>query len=210
MKTVLLPVKDFYQAKQRLTSALQPQQRADLARAMVSDVMNAISRSRIPQRVVVYTASKEVASLARPFAFDVVQEVTVSGHSDAVNRTVDQLSAEATQILSIAGDLPTVTPEEIDNIFSAGGESGVTLVPSRDGTGTNAALFILPARIRMQYGENSLARHLATAKASGYLANVVRIPGMEFDIDTPEDLKAYIARGPNPSATWSILSMFQL
>jgi 2-phospho-L-lactate guanylyltransferase len=206
MKTVLLPVKDFGQAKQRLASALSQPQRAGLARAMLSDVLRALAESRRPERIVVYTACDEVREIVRPFTFDVVSEAAVSGHSDAVNFMVEQLSTSASRILSLASDLPTITAQEIDGFFDST-DSEVTFVSSRDGTGTNAAMFVLPARIPMQYGDNSLQRHLAIARARNVQANVAAIPGMQFDIDNADDLSAYLDRGPAPSTfTWRYVS----
>jgi 2-phospho-L-lactate guanylyltransferase len=188
MKTVLLPVKDFRHAKQRLAPLLNPAQRAGLARAMLSDVLGAIARARRPERVVVFTASEEVAALVRPYEFDIVEEVTVRGHSAAVNQMVDELSVRSTHILSVAGDLPIISASDIDSVFDEA-TTDVSLFASRDGTGTNAALFALPARIRMEYGEGSLRRHLSNALEAGLRCRILRVPGIEFDIDTPDDLR---------------------
>src|ERR1700686_733111 len=114
MKTVLLPVKDFSRAKQRLAPALDAATRAELARAMLSDVLNALGQASAPQRVVVFTASEEVIQMTRPFGFEVALETSVDGHSAAVNHMVEELSARATRILSIAADLPRLAPSEID------------------------------------------------------------------------------------------------
>src|SRR5437660_12426082 len=119
MRTVLLPVKDFAQAKQRLAPMLQPRQRAGLARAMLSDVLSALDGASRPERVIVYTASEEVAELVRPYDFDIIEEVAVCGHSAAVNKMVKELSSGASQILSIAGDLPLLTSTDVDFIFSS-------------------------------------------------------------------------------------------
>src|SRR4051812_746454 len=105
MKTVLLPVKDFRQAKQRLAGALDERQRAGLARAMLTDVLTAVSKARCPERVVVFTASDEVVEVVRPFGFETVMESDVRGHSAAVNQMVTQLAPQASHILSLAGDL---------------------------------------------------------------------------------------------------------
>jgi len=118
MKTVLLPVKDFANAKQRLAPALDPETRAGLARAMLTDVLSVIARARAPQRVVVFTASDEVTQMARPFGFDVVLENLVDGHSAAVNQMLEELSGTYTRILSIAGDLPRLV--SVGNRFRAG------------------------------------------------------------------------------------------
>ncbi len=204
MKTVLLPVKDFAIAKQRLATALHPARRAGLARAMLSDVLRSIANARKPDRVVVYTGSEAVAELVRPYSFDIVEELLVAGHSAAVNRMVDDLADHASEILSIAADLPTLTGADVDRVFESA-SAAINLIGSRDGTGTNAALFVMPARIRMQYGDGSLNRHLETAKVAGLKADVLRIPGIEFDLDTPDDLRAYLRRGPDASQTWQFL-----
>jgi 2-phospho-L-lactate guanylyltransferase len=205
MRTLLLPVKDFRDAKQRLSARLAPSQRAALARAMLSDVLSAISRARLPERVVVFTASDQVADIARPYDFDIIEEVSVQGHSAAVNQMVQELSAKASQLLSIAADLPLLEPNEVDCMFESS-QADVNLVPSLDGTGTNAVLFMLPARIEMQYGADSLKRHLSGARAAGLKADVLRIPGIEFDVDTPEDLALFRQRGSSRSHAWRYIS----
>ena len=103
MKTVLLPVKDFKDAKQRLVPALDALTRAGLARAMLLDVLNVLRRARTPQRVVVFTASLEVIQMAKVFGFEVVLEPSVDGHSAAVNRMVAELSANSSRIQQPSG-----------------------------------------------------------------------------------------------------------
>jgi 2-phospho-L-lactate guanylyltransferase len=205
MRTLLLPVKDFRDAKHRLAARLTPSQRAGFARAMLSDVLSAISRARMPERVVVFTASDQVADIARPYNFDIIEEVSVRGHSAAVNQMVQQLSSNASQILSIAADLPLLEPNDVDGMFELS-KADINLVASLDGTGTNAVLFMLPARIEMQYGADSLKRHLSGARAAGLEARVLSIPGIEFDVDTPEDLALFRQRGSERSDAWRYIS----
>src|SRR5262249_37149114 len=131
MKTVLLPVKTFAEAKQRLTPALDAPTRAGLARAMCTDVLNALARTRVPERVIVFTAADEVVEIVRPFGFDVILEKSVDGHSAAVNGMVADLLSSSARILSIAIDLPRLVPSEIDFALDAASEP-VTLIPSRD------------------------------------------------------------------------------
>jgi len=204
MRTVLLPVKDFVHAKQRLASELEPTVRAGLARAMLSDVLSAVMAASRPERVVVFTASSHARKIATFFGAEVVVETEILGHSAAVNRMVRELSVNSSQILSISSDLPVLTAYEVDLLLDSH-TADVSLVSSRDGKGTNAAVFSVPARIRMQYGEDSLARHLSSAAAAGLSVTVLRVPGIEFDVDTPADLKDYIARGPYGSSTWKFV-----
>jgi 2-phospho-L-lactate guanylyltransferase len=204
MKTVLLPVKDFKDAKQRLSPALSLRQRSGLARAMLSDVLRVLSAARRPERVVVFTASAEAAQMARQYNFDILEETQVKGHSAAVNQVLNELSASASHILALAADLPILRPEDVDRVFESA-TSAVTLVSSRDGTGTNAVLFVSPARIRMEYGEGSLQRHLASAASARLEASVLHVPGIEFDLDTPEDLRLFLSQHAPESAAWRYL-----
>jgi len=204
MKTVLLPVKCFRNAKQRLSHALDDTRRTGLARAMLQDVLTMISRARTPERVVVFTADEEVIQMTKPFGFDVVMEKSVDGHSAAVNQMVDELAGTCSEILSIAADLPRLQPSEIDFALSAASEP-ITLIPSRDWTGTNGVVFITPARIAMEYGEGSFRRHLSKAAAAGLRSDVMDLPGVAFDIDTPADLKAFMEDPRKDSETWRYL-----
>ena len=208
MNTVLLPVKDFRESKQRLVPALDANARAQLAQAMLRDVLSVLARARAPQRVVVFTAADEVMQMARPFGFNIAFEKSVDGHSAAVNQMVEELSATSSRILSIAADLPRLVPSEIDFAFNAASEP-ITFIPSRDWTGTNGVLFIPPARIAMEYGQGSFRRHLSKATAAGIRSDVMDLPGIAFDIDTPEDLQAFLADPRKDSETWRYLQQVQ-
>jgi 2-phospho-L-lactate guanylyltransferase len=204
MKTVLLPVKDFANAKQRLAPQVDAETRAGLARAMLSDVLNVLALARAPQRVVVFTACDEAIRMTRSCGFDVILEKSVDGHSAAVNHMLEQLSGTSSRLLSIAGDLPKLAPSEIDFALDAASEP-VTLIPSRDWTGTNGVVFIPPARIAMEYGEGSFRRHLSKASAAGLRSDVMNLPGVAFDIDTPDDLQAFLEAPRKDSETWRYL-----
>ncbi len=204
MKTVLLPVKPFTNANQRLVPALDWTARACLDRPMCSNLLNVLARTHVPERVVVFTAADEVVDMARPFGFDVVVEKSVDGHSAAVNLMVTELLSSSARILSIATDLPRLAPSEIDFALAAASEP-VTLIPSRDWTGTNGVVFISPARIAMEYGEGSFRRHLSKAAAAGHRADVMSLPGIAFDIDTPEDLDLFMEDPRKDSETWRYL-----
>src|SRR5206468_9143820 len=132
---------------------------------------------------------------------DVVLEKSVDGHSAAVNRMVSQLLPSSSRILSIASDLPRLVPSEIDFVLEAATEP-ITLIPSRDWTGTNGVLFISPARIMMEYGEGSFRRHLSKAGGAGHPADVMDLPGFAFDIDTPEELGLFLTVRWQGSRTW--------
>ncbi len=201
MKTVLLPVKEFSNAKQRLAGILSPDQRAGLARAMFVDVLGAVTTSLSVERAIVITASDEVARIASGHGLEVVIEVQATGHSAAVNQMAGQLVGTASAFLAIASDLPTLRGEDIDQVLDSDCD-GIALMASRDGTGTNGVLMRPGATIQMDYGTDSLRRHILLAEASGSAAVVMEIPEFGFDVDTPDDLAHLIEVAPRRGETW--------
>src|SRR5215467_501023 len=205
MKTVLLPVKEFNNAKQRLAPAMDASGRAGLARAMLTDVLAALKRSRTSERIVVFTSADEVIQMVEPFGFEIMFETSVGGHSAAVNLLLDEFCCSSSSILAIAGDLPNLASSEVDFVLNAASDP-VTLIPSRDWTGTNGVVFIPPAKIAMEYGEGSFRRHLSKAAAAGHACDVMDLPGIAFDIDTPLDLQSFMDDPRKDSETWRYLN----
>jgi 2-phospho-L-lactate/phosphoenolpyruvate guanylyltransferase len=204
MKTVLLPVKDFRDAKQRLASVLSPQQRANLAHAMLADVLDALSAAGEPSRIVVYTASESVVRAVRPFGFEVMREIQVNGHSAAVNSILPKLTRDAERVLVIASDLPFLTASDIDCTLTVDCPT-VAILPSRDRTGTNGFVLTPPSAITADYGEGSFSRHMKAANNAGLNPVILHIAGVAFDIDTPEDLHLFSQDPRLESETWQFL-----
>ena len=80
----------------------------------------------------------------------------------------------------------------------------VILVPSSDGTGTNAILRSPPALFPSHFGPNSFVRHLAEAEVCGVRAQVFRNARLELDIDEWDDLQklAPLVRPDSETARW--------
>jgi len=57
----------------------------------------------------------------------------------------------------------------------------------------------------MEYGEGSFRRHLSKVSAAGLRSDVMSLPGIAFDIDTAEDLQAFVEDPLTDSATWRYL-----
>ena len=93
-------------------------------------------------------------------------------------------------------DVPLVTTAEIESLAAAA-RPGVIIVPSADGTGTNALVRTPPDAIESRFGKDSFRAHLEQARARGIAAEVMRPPGIVFDIDTPEDVAELLARAPD-------------
>jgi 2-phospho-L-lactate guanylyltransferase len=108
-------------------------------------------------------------------------------------------------MLTIPGDIPLVTADEIDRlVFAHGPAPSFTIVPSHDDGGSNAILLSPPDAVPLRFGIDSYFPHLRAAEARGIRPTVLRLPRIALDIDNPEDLAAF-ALQPSTTRTRALL-----
>jgi 2-phospho-L-lactate guanylyltransferase len=193
---VIVPVKELRHAKQRLACVLTAEERRELVLAMLSDVLDTLSEVESIGSALVVTPDPEVAALVRARNGVVLAERVAVGLTAAVRRGLaDQRVRAAGQALILPGDVPLASAPEIARIAATGSRRGqrVTLVPSREGDGTNALLLAPPDVIEPGFEGSSFVRHLAAAMARGVDAEVLQLPGVATDIDEPYDLNCLLS-----------------
>jgi 2-phospho-L-lactate guanylyltransferase len=204
MKVAILPVKDRANAKQRLAGLLTAAQRQTLARVMFEEMLGKITAARGIDRVVVATSDLSAAEYARCAGVTVFDEQDQRGHSHSADRAARRAMEEgARSVLLLPIDVPLATTAEIEWLAQTA-RPGVIIVPSADGTGTNAMVRTPPDAIDSRFGKDSFRAHIEQARARGIHAEVMRPPGIVFDVDTPEDVAELLARAPE-CATASLL-----
>jgi 2-phospho-L-lactate/phosphoenolpyruvate guanylyltransferase len=190
----ILPVKSPRNAKQRLTGFLPVEQREALARVLYKQTLAALCQAEGIDRVVVATSDVEVAEHARcsgALVFEEDQQVSHSVSADTA--CLRAMALGATTVLLVPIDVPTATPADFTQL-AASAHPGLIVVPSADGTGTNALVRTPPDCIQSRFGPGSFRAHLDQALSKGLPADVLRLPGLMFDIDTPEDVAEFLAR----------------
>ena len=196
----VVPVKDLGGAKQRLAEVLDQPARTALFRAMLEDVLKALSGVASLTGIMLVTRDPAAVALAGRYGAECLIEPENRGHTAAVEFAARALARRgAGTLLQVPGDIPRVTAEEIEAVIAAHAPApAVTIAPSRDYRGSNAVLCSPPDVFPFRFGDDSFHPHLAAARAIGIVPAVVERPGIGLDIDTPRDLGTFLA---SPSDT---------
>lgn len=178
----VIPARPSGEGKTRLAGVLGEAERADLAGAMLAHVVAAAQAARNVARVLVLGAEQAGLPGSPAFLAD-----PGGGLNPAVQSALAQ--ADAGRVVFVAGDLPLVTPRDIE-LLAAAPEGSLAIAPDRHGTGTNALSLPLPqARdFAFAFGPDSFARHQAEAQRLGLPMEAIHSPGLARDIDEPADL----------------------
>jgi 2-phospho-L-lactate guanylyltransferase len=196
----LVPVKNLRHAKQRLAGVLSAAERHAFFRAMLEDVLSVLSECRGLAGVALVTGDSEARELAACYGARVLDEGGDRGHTSASTFGARALAEEGVPgMVQLPADIPLLTPEDMDALLQAHAcAPAVTLAPSRDERGSNALACSPPDVLPLRFGDDSYVPHLDRARALGIEPGIVHRPGFALDIDTGEDLLAFLA---TPSRT---------
>src|SRR5260370_19783992 len=96
-------------------------------------------------------------------------------------------------LLRLEVDGPLVQASDIDDLLAVECEDrALVIVPSRDGTGTNAILRTPPTLFPSHFGRGSFAKHVGEAERIGALVIFRRSTRLEMDVDDEADLRALL------------------
>jgi 2-phospho-L-lactate guanylyltransferase len=186
---VIVLIKDFNSAKQRLQPALGPKARRALARRNAQLAVRAASAG---DRVLVVAGSDEVAALAQRWGVEVLAEPRQEGQNVAAARGIAKaVEGGADAVLLLSSDLPLVTVEAVREVLesAAGMKAPVALaVPAVGRGGTNALYLRPPHAIALHFGSDSLAKFRQEAQSRGVEFAVHLSDAMALDLDEPGDL----------------------
>src|SRR5260370_28373612 len=96
-------------------------------------------------------------------------------------------------LLRLEVDGPLVQASDIDDLLAVEwGDRALVIVPSRDGTGTNAILRTPPTLFPSHFGIGSFAKHVGEAERLGARVIFRRSPRLEMDVDHEVDLRGLL------------------
>jgi len=192
MRALLLPIKDLTNAKQRLAGVLTPEERFGLAQAMLADTIRAVRGVRRADKIFVVTNYAPAMLAAEENGWEILREERQISESVSVDAASRQCERQGiTAVLRLPLDVPLVQASDIDELLAVEcAAPGVVIVPSRDGTGTNAILRTPPTLFPSHFGSGSFAKHCAEAQRAGAQVLVRRNARLEMDVDDESDLRA--------------------
>ncbi len=199
MKIVaIIPVKTFSKAKTRLN--LSSNQREDLCRIMLEEVVGTIFNTKNIDKTIVVSKEEEALKLTKKFGVKEIFDDDESGVNHAVSLADSYLENNKwdTSIV-FPQDIPFIQSEDIEHLiqFSKSSQS-VLVVPSRRFDGTNALLRRPHNLTKTHYDEDSYKIHLEIGKSMTSNTSLIFLRRIMFDVDNQEDLEFLLSHNEKP------------
>lgn len=161
---------------------------------MLADTIQTVQAVRRAERIFVVTNYQPALDVAEENGWEILREdrqISESHAVDFASRVCEERGV--TGLLRMPLDLPLAQPGDIDELLAMESRTpGLIIVPSRNGTGTNAILRTPPALFPSHFGEGSLAKHVSEARRAGARVFIRRSPRLEMDVDDESDLRALL------------------
>jgi 2-phospho-L-lactate/phosphoenolpyruvate guanylyltransferase len=186
---VIVLIKGFDLAKQRLGGVLDPKARRELARRNAELAIRAATAG--DQRLVV-AGSREVVVMAEQMGAEALLEPRQEGQNAAAERGIAYaVKSGARAVVLLSSDLPLVTAKAVRELLEVGGRvaaPAAVAVPAVGRGGTNALYLNPPDAINLHFGTDSLAAFRSEAEARGVTFEIHESEAMALDLDEPADL----------------------
>lgn len=199
MTTVaLVPLRSLHDGKQRLRDVLSGAERAALVQRLLRRTLWAMAASEQISLVGVVSPDPALlrwaAALAAPLPLLPIAQPGQGlnaglEHGRRVLMQPTSGQPQPTALLVVLPDLPGITAADVETMIRLSRSAAVVAAPDRHAQGTNALLLRPPEALPFQFGDGSLARHLAAAQASGLALRRYDAPSIALDIDTADDLQ---------------------
>ncbi|XVV11605.1 2-phospho-L-lactate guanylyltransferase [Actinoplanes sp. CA-131856] len=186
--TAVMPVKRLGLAKSRLRGAVPAARHADLALAMVLDTATAVLSVC---DLIVVTDDPVTATAVTEMGARVVADRPGAGLNEAMRYGADDVAGTERHRAVLAGDLPALSPAELDEALAHAEKEPRAYVADAAGTGTVLLAAAPGVHLEPLFGIGSARAHAE----SGARALDGDWPGLRQDVDTPADLATVLALG---------------
>jgi 2-phospho-L-lactate guanylyltransferase len=170
----------------------------------LSDVLDALKKAGMAENCYVVSPDRQVLSLASRLGAKRIPEPRDNGVNSAVVRGMREASGFE-DIMVVPSDLPLLKASDVRHLLTLRSRGPRTVIaPSLAFDGTNAYLFSRIDPITLSYDNDSFWRHLSDVAKKGLSVAVSSLPGVMFDVDSPEDFRMLARAQVNtPSAAFA-------
>jgi 2-phospho-L-lactate/phosphoenolpyruvate guanylyltransferase len=191
MKTfAIVPVKRFENAKTRLSSILDIEDRIRLSSLMLEDTVKTLSSVTSLFQIVIVSADKRAEEWATKHRINFLLEEKEKGVNSAIALADSYCMREAADAtVVIPQDLPLLDAIEVSRACELAENENkcIVICPSLRYDGTNMLLRKPPSVIATFYESDSYNMHLKAAIKLGVPVKHLFSKSVMYDIDTPED-----------------------
>jgi 2-phospho-L-lactate/phosphoenolpyruvate guanylyltransferase len=193
MKTfAIVPVKKFENAKMRLSSMLNIDDRIRLSSLMLDYTLRVLARVPLLTQVLVVSGEKQAEEIAAKYGANFLREEKDRGVNSAI-AVADSycMKKEAEATIVIPHDLPLLDAIDISRASNLAKKESrcVVICPSLRYDGTNMLLRKPPSVIGTFYDSDSYNMHIKSAINLGVPVKLLFSKSLMCDIDTPEDAR---------------------
>lgn len=202
----IVPVKGTRRAKSRLEPLSG---RAELATAFALDTIAALQAAEQITAVFVVTGCRHVAARVKELGAIVVMEDAVGGPpGDIPGQPHDRLNFAVGLGLAAAhdrfpeaglavftGDLPALTPADVDAALALADAQERSVIPDADGTGTTALLARAGIELTPRFGVGSRQAH---ERKGHVVLDIAADSRIRHDVDRADDLDRAVTLGVGP------------
>jgi 2-phospho-L-lactate guanylyltransferase len=188
----IVPVKPFPHAKSRLASMLSPEERGILSRFLLKRTLDVLGAVAEIAGTVVVSSDADALALAEARGVVGLMEEGQGLNAALAQATAWVSARQGGVVLIVPADLPLLEPSDIQEILRpVDREPMVVIAPCWRGDGTNALLVRPLGLIEYRFGPGSFAEHSRQALRKGATLHIYRSPGLELDLDLPEDIRRW-------------------
>ena len=194
----IIPVKTFSLAKTRLD--LSPQQKEDLCKIMLEEILHILSISPQIEKVVIVTKEEKAIELGKKFNAIIIpdnEEKSVNSAVSLADKYLTENQFDASVVFP--QDIPFIKTQDIDFMLNYKIPPNFAIVvPSRRFDGTNALVRMPTDLMITHYDEDSYKIHMNTAKEHTRNVSLVFVKRIMWDVDNMEDLKFLLEQNEKP------------
>ncbi|HXW38032.1 MAG TPA: 2-phospho-L-lactate guanylyltransferase [Nitrososphaerales archaeon] len=184
---VIIPVKGKNH-KSRLAKWLGVDEREELARLLLADLIRPLRASGLLRQAYVVSSSQEMISVAEAQGGQGIVESGDRGFNSAVELGMEELK-DFEEFLILPSDLPLLTRADL-RAAVAMRESGIHTVisPSLAFDGTNLLSYSRDKPLQLSYDDDSFWNHVSNAGKAGLSMSVYTSRGVMTDVDSEGDV----------------------